>query len=160
METGINNQTYWHKYCGNFNRLSCSMEKTTKNTFGILILIFLVIIVFSGCEKFELGEPYDCKIGTKYKVTSDITFSIDSIIDSRCPRDMLCFWSGDVILYFNIDQNNTHIDTAIYLYNSNRNPIQLEDYKWEVLEVNPWRRSDQNISQKDYRIKLLIEKLK
>jgi hypothetical protein len=136
------------------------MEKTGKNLFGILILFFLVIIVFTGCEEFELGVPYDCRIGTKYRVTSNITFSIDSIADSRCPRDMLCFWGGDVILYFNIDQNNIHIDTTIYLYNNNRNPIQLENYKWEVLEVNPWLRSDQHISQKDYRVKILIEQLK
>jgi hypothetical protein len=136
------------------------MGKAAKNNLGILIFIILVIIVFSGCEKFELGEPYDCRIGTKYRVTDEISFSIDSIADSRCPRDMLCFTSGDVLLYFNINQNNTLFDTTIYLYNSNRNPILLEDYKWEVLEVNPWRRSDQNISQKDYRIKLLIEYIK
>lgn len=39
-----------------------------------------------------------CKVATKYKINNDLTFSIDSINDYRCPRDLECFWSGDVHL--------------------------------------------------------------
>jgi hypothetical protein len=120
------------------------------------ILIFTTLIILSGCEKIQLGEPYDCKIGTKYLIDNNLVFSIDSIRDYRCPKDVICIWGGDVDLYFNININLTKIDTLIRLYRNN--PIETGDYTWKVLEVDPLLKADQTIDQKDYKIKLLVQK--
>lgn len=120
------------------------------------ILIFIILILVSGCEKIKPGEPYDCKIGTKYLLDNDLVFSIDSIRDYRCPIDLVCFWSGDVDLYFDINLNFTKIDTLIRLYNNN--PIKTGGYTWRVLEVNPLPKSDQTVDQGDYKIKIIVQK--
>jgi len=120
------------------------------------ILIFTTLIMLSGCEKIQLGEPYDCRIGTKYLLDNNLIFSIDSIRDYRCPKDVICIWGGDVDLYFNININLTKIDTLIRLYRNN--PIETGDYTWKVLEVDPLLKADQTIDQKDYKIKLLVKK--
>src|SRR5665647_47241 len=120
------------------------------------ILIFTTLIMLSGCEKIQLGEPYDCRIGTKYLLDNNLIFSIDSIRDYRCPKDVICIWGGDVDMYFNININLTKIDTLIRLYRNN--PIETGDYTWKVLEVVPLLKADQTIDQKDYKIKLLVKK--
>jgi len=120
------------------------------------ILIFITLVMWTGCEKIQLGEPYDCKVGTKYLLDNNLVFSIDSIRDYRCPKDVVCIWSGDVDLYFNINLNLTKIDTLMRLYRNN--PIVTGDYTWKVLEVEPLAKADQTIDQKDYKIKLLVQK--
>lgn len=120
------------------------------------ILIFTTLIMLSGCEKIQLGEPYDCRIGTKYLLDNNLIFSIDSIRDYRCPKDVICIWGGDVDLYFIININLTKIDTLIRLYRNN--PIETGNYTWKVLEVVPLLKADQMIDQKDYKIKLLVKK--
>jgi len=120
------------------------------------LLVFLVFILFSGCDKIQIGEPFTCKIGTKYLLENSIVFTIDSISDYRCPKDVICIWGGDVDLYFNIDINLVQIDTLVRLFRNN--PINIGNYDWEVLEVNPRLNSGQIIDQKDYRINLLIQK--
>jgi hypothetical protein len=133
------------------------MNIMVQNRYNIFLSILIMILTISGCEKIEIGEPFDCRIGTKYKLTESLSFSIDSIRDYRCPQDMWCFWSGDVELFFNIHHNLADADTTIYLYTHNNNPSIIEGFTWRVLEVNPWLKSDQQINNRDYRIRVLIK---
>ena len=123
-------------------------------TIYILLVIFLI---FSACEKTELGKELNCTIGHAYRVTPDLSFSIDSINDSRCPPNALCFWAGEVYLYLNINHNKSQIDTTMYLLNTSRNPIQIGDYSFKVLEVNPLVGGGLSTS-KDITIKMIITK--
>ncbi len=132
------------------------MKASIYNNIQFTTLIFITLIMFSGCEKIQLGEPYDCKVGTKYLLDNNLVFSIDSIRDYRCPKDVVCIWAGDVDMYFNININLTKIDTLIRLYRNN--PIVTGDYTWKVLEVEPLPKADQTIDQNDYKIKLLVQK--
>ena len=120
------------------------------------LLAFLVFFIMSGCEKIQIGEPFTCKVGTKYQLENNIVFAVDSISDYRCPKDVLCIWSGDVDLFFDISIKRVPLDTMVQLYRNN--PIDIGNYNLKVLEVNPWLNSGQAIDQKDYRIKLLIQK--
>jgi hypothetical protein len=119
-------------------------------------MLFLALIFVSGCEKIELGEPFTCRVGTKYWLNSTLSFSIDSLRDYRCPRDVICIWGGDVDIYFHIQQNLTEIDTLAGLYR--KNPLQTGDYSWKILEVNPWLKINQDTNQSDYRVKLIVTK--
>lgn len=118
-------------------------------------LLVLSIIIASGCDKIELGEPFDCKVDTKYILTPTLAFTIDSVSDYRCPKDVICIWGGDVDLFFNIKQNLNDIDTVL---NLNGGPFIIGDYSLSILEVNPLRNHDQVVDQNDYRVKVLVQK--
>lgn len=132
------------------------MKNIVTKSIKIQILILLTLFLIEGCEKIQLGEPSDYKTGTKYRINSNLSFTIDSLRDYRCPRDLMCIWSGDVELYFKIKHNFSDIDTLIYLYTHNNNPFKFDDYTLKIEEVNPWLKSGENIHQSDYRIKILI----
>lgn len=118
-------------------------------------LLILSIIIAAGCDKIELGEPFDCRVDTKYILTPTLAFTIDSVSDYRCPKDVICIWGGDVDLFFNIKQNLNEIDTVLTL---NDGPFIIGDYSLSILEVNPLRNHDQIVEQNDYRVKVLIQK--
>jgi hypothetical protein len=125
----------------------------------LLLTIFsLSLFHFTACDKIELGEPFDFKIGTKFRIDNTLAFTIDSIRDYRCPRDMICIWSGDVEFFFKINYNLSTIDTLIYLYTHSNNPFTIEDYTLEINKVTPWRDSGQTAKQSEYRINILITK--
>lgn len=106
----------------------------------------------------KVGEAFDCRIGEKYRIDWDLSFTIDSINDYRCPKDVVCVWGGDVDLSFNINQAFNHIDTVIYLNTHNNNPFVIGGYTWEVLEVNPYPESTKITDPRDITIKIILLK--
>jgi hypothetical protein len=133
--------------------MAMETRSVTKYVHGIL-LVFSIIIA-AGCDKIELGEPFDCKVDTKYLLTPTLAFTIDSVNDYRCPRDVVCIWGGDVDLFFNIKLTPDKIDTVL---NLSGGPFIFGDYSLSILEVNPLRNHDQIVAQSDYRVKVLIQK--
>ena len=115
----------------------------------------LILLLAAGCEKVQVGEPFTCRVGQKYFVESNLMFSIDSISDYRCPEDVICIWSGDVDLFFTINENLIRTDTMIRLYRNN--PVEIGDYSWKVLDVSPLPRTDRETRQRDYQIDILIK---
>jgi hypothetical protein len=124
-----------------------------KSNLAIWPAVFIFLMT-AGCEKIEIGEPFTCATGKAYQVEDGLSFSIDSINDSRCPVGLLCFWTGDVSLYFNINQNNQRTDTLIYMLT--RNPFTIDGYTWRILEVNPYPEAGREINPSDYRVKMVI----
>ena len=122
------------------------------------LIICLLVVICSGCDKIELGEPFDCRIETQYRIKNGLSFTIDSLRDYRCPKDMLCFWSGDVAIYVSINNYMRVIDTTIYLVSRHANPIEIGGFTWRIMEVNPWLNAGQTAYQDEYIIKLLINK--
>ncbi|MGB3923551.1 MAG: hypothetical protein ACOXZQ_14140 [Bacteroidales bacterium] len=134
------------------------MEKILPKGFWIQLILIITLLTAIGCEKIEIGDPNYVKIDTKYNVTNSLSFIIDSIRDYRCPKDMLCLWSGDVELYFRINHNFSSTDTLIYLWTHNNNPFSFEGYTWNIEEIYPWLESNEIIEDSEYRIKLIITK--
>ena len=119
----------------------------------------IITIILLSCEKIEIGKPFTCVVGENYRVNSKLSFSIDSIRDYTCPKNMLCFWSGDVDLYFNIQYKSSYVDTLIYYMTRNRNPFDLYDYTWQILDIDPLGNYiDNPVEQKDYKIKMILNK--
>lgn len=132
------------------------MKAATTNIIRHTLLVLLASTMLGACEKIQVGEPFNCKVGTKYLLENHIVFTIDSISDYRCPKDVVCIWAGDVDLYFDININLTRTDTLIRLYRNN--PVEIGNYTWQVLDVDPLLNHNQTIDQEDYSIKLLVEK--
>ena len=95
-------------------------------------------------------------MGITYRVTNDLSFKINSLNDSRCAENMMCFWAGECHLDFSINLNNAIIDTVLYLNPTRENPYQFGDYNFSVLDVRPI--SAGTTSSKDIIIKMLITK--
>jgi hypothetical protein len=140
------------------------MKKDYSGNLAFKIVILLTLFLIPNCEKIrsdqkkiEVGTAFYSEIGTKYQVNSNLSFTIDSINDQRCPRMEECFWAGFVALSFNIVQNNIPADTLIYFMMPLNNPFQIYNYKWEILEVDPWLDHTQLIDKRDYKIKMIIQ---
>jgi hypothetical protein len=118
------------------------------------LLLFLVIFCFSGCEKIEVGEAFECHMGINYRVTNDLSLTIKSLNDSRCPDNAVCFWAGTVYLNFNINYNKNSIDTTLYLNPTGENPYIFGNYGFSVLDVSP--KTAGTTTSKDINIKMLI----
>jgi hypothetical protein len=124
----------------------------------ILPLIFTVAVIFTACEKIDLGKPVECSIGTSYRINNGLSFTIDSLRDYRCPTDWECLWGGDVDMYFNFDHHSKNLVALVNLNNRDRNPFSINGYTWKIQEVNPLYRSDEVRKREDYRIKMIVTK--
>ena len=125
-------------------------------TKSILFLLFLVLTI--GCEIIELGEPIDCKVGINYKIDYYSSFSIDKVIDSRCPKNVQCVWAGDVDINLEIFHKSAKIDTILNLNTPNNLPYTFYGYDWKINRVEPYPEFGQHIDQSDYIITLTITK--
>ena len=123
-----------------------------------ITLIILISLVFSGCEKPMIGEPGSCRIGSSYKVNWDLSFTIDSIHEYRCPIPLMCAIAGDVDLYINFKRPFKSINKVLSLNNHDRNPVEIGDYTFRLLEVEPYPELHVEVDPKDYKIKMLIMK--
>jgi hypothetical protein len=123
----------------------------------ISLFLLALPLLFSGCEKIELGKEFDCHMGTNYKVTNDLAFIINSLNDSRCPENMVCGWAGEVHLNFNINLKGDNIDTVLYLNPTGLPPNpQIGGYEFAVYKVEPISIGTQ--TSKDITIKMVISK--
>jgi hypothetical protein len=134
------------------------MKNCFTKSIRIQIIIFLIFVSLTGCEKVDIQNPNVFKIGSKYRIDNDLSFLIESIIDYRCPKNVYCFWSGDVEFNFKIYSNFSRTDTLIYLYTHQNNPFNIGDYTFRINDVNPWLQSGQIANQSDYRINISIVK--
>ena len=123
----------------------------------ILFYLFVAFpIIFLSCKKIDIGESFVTKVGDKIRVTSNLSFTIRSVFDYRCPIDWECLTSGDVNTYIRFHHLSHDTDTVICLYSSGRNPIEFDGYLFKVLEVNPQSKGDIVTPQEDFRITMIV----
>jgi hypothetical protein len=127
----------------------------TKKFFYIVLLIPLILV---SCEKVELGESFESKVGDKFRVNANLSFQIDSVHDYRCPRDLMCIWAGGVDLYIKLHKTFSTIDTLISTADYRKNPIAIAGYTFKVLSVNPYPETNIFTPQQDFIIEMIILK--
>jgi len=128
-----------------------------KRSFRIITLTLLSSYIFiTGCEKIQIGEYVTLRTGKEYSVSGNLSFTIDSISEYRCPKDVVCIWGGDVDLFLDIRWGTRHTDTLMRLNDHLKNPMQYAGYLWEVLDVTPYPVSDIPTNPEDIRIRMKI----
>ena len=120
------------------------------------LLLLVVSTLIPSCDKITIGESFTTKVGDKIHVTSSFSFSIRSVLDYRCPVDVVCATSGDVNTYIRFHQALHQTDTVICLYSSGKNPIIIHGYSFKVLSVTPLPRIGVTHSQDDFRIEMMV----
>jgi len=126
-----------------------------------LIVLVIIIVVSSGCERFRSEKfvndtPFTIMASEPIDIDNDLSFSIEKISDSRCPKGAYCFWAGNVVLSFRINHNSSQTDTLICDTACGNNPFNLYGYSWKILEVTPYPELQNGIDQADYKIRLQI----
>jgi hypothetical protein len=129
-----------------------SFTKNVQIIFGLLIMSAIIC-----CEKIEIDEPINCKVGVKYRIDHNLSFTIDSIRDYRCPRNLICIWPGDVDVHLKIHHNFSTVDRILNFHNNGNGPFRYDGYEWELIKVEPYPESGQYTDQKDYTITLNIK---
>lgn len=122
-----------------------------------LAVLFFNLTLLS-CERIDLNEEFSARVGDNFRVDSDLSFSIDSVNDYRCPLLFECIWSGDVKVFCRFNEGSRQIDTAIYLINNDRNPIRILGYNFKLLSVNPQSQSGEKIPQNELEISIIVKK--
>ena len=123
----------------------------------ISLPIMLLVLFLTACERIGLNEAFSAKVGDKFRVDSNLSFSVDSINDYRCPLLYECLWSGDVKMFCTFYKPLHHTDTAIYLINT-QNSINMGGYNFQLLTVDPQSQRGEVIKQNEYRLEIIIKK--
>lgn len=63
----------------------------------ILVIIAAALGVVAACKTTEVSPVarVTLRMGSQARVASDVTVQVDSILDSRCPREVVCIWAGE-----------------------------------------------------------------
>lgn len=64
-----------------------------------------------ACIEIESGTSFEFEETDRFCVDRNLEFSIDQIIDQRCPCDVACIWEGEFVFYLRIIQSGND-----YLY--------------------------------------------
>ena len=121
-----------------------------------LCVLLTMTLFLSGCEKIKMGISDDLHMGIKYVVTSDLSFTINSLNDSRCPPGARCAIAGGVHIFITFNQSNNLVDTVLYQDPNSSHPIQFGKYTFSLLDVAPI--SMGTTTSKDLTIKMNITK--
>jgi hypothetical protein len=121
-------------------------------------IVFLIPIILVSCEKVEIGESFECRVGDEFRVDGNLSFKIDSVKDYRCPKNLMCIWGGGVDIYVKFYKTFSTIDTLISTAYSRKNPIEIAGYTFKLLSVNPYPETNIFTPQKDYKIEMIILK--
>lgn len=76
--------------------------------------------------------------------------------DSRCPIDAVCVWQGDAEVRLDLTENRAVVHQTTLHTGVEPKVVEFNSYRIELLEVAPARRSNDEIRQRDYSVRLRI----
>ncbi len=113
----------------------------------------------SGQVCARLGEEFDVRVGeTAHIAGTRFSLRVDSVPeDSRCPRDAVCVWAGNarVVLALRDGESTDRAEV-----NSTLEPHAATrwGYHVQLVRVQPEALAGQAIAQREYRIRLLVNR--
>lgn len=113
--------------------------------FDNLILNDTVYLSYHDCLNDNENQMYIC---------------LDSVLnDSRCPSGVYCFWEGNATVRLKYQKYNSK--PVIFDLNTHKgftSDTIIDRYKFTLLGLTPYPIAYQKIEQKDYKVKILIER--
>lgn len=120
----------------------------------IILLLSAIAMVSCGKTSFnaQLGQAFEMQANHIVKIDeTDLKikgFKIDT--DSRCPEGANCFWQGEVVAEFNLDD--------ILIKVGSDKGLDTLGYHFTIVSIKPEREVDGEISRADYLLEILISK--
>lgn len=135
-----------------------------KLTFSLAVLIFMIILTFA-CEK-EKNLP-DNQILLPFETAkiseSGLRLTFKSLIeDSRCPEDVNCITAGKVVVVVNFFSDDADQWDGTFTMDIDHPELASQiygDYKYTLIEVSPHPNTNNVVTEKDYVILIMIERL-
>ena len=132
-----------------------------------IITMFLAMFYFaSGCEKDEISTSIDFdldeNVEIKYEQLAQLNevdlhlMVVEVLEDSRCPKDALCVWAGQVKLNLEIINNGTKTFEEIDFSEGQNSEILVENYLIQLTTVTPENEIDELIELDDYTFTFLV----
>lgn len=128
---------------------------------GAFIILTTLFFTFS-CnneplnDNFELNQLQTFIPGIIYHLeNTETTFRIIDVNDSRCPKGVECLWEGMVQIDL-VFQSQTTDTLKLNTYNNSSDTI--ENYVFQLMEVEPSPEMDKEINLDDYRLTMNIFK--
>ena len=122
------------------------------------ILPFLLIAISAiSCNKSDDDrlpqDQYDLRFQKCIQINdSDYSLCFDKIDDSRCPKDMECFWSGVANVGLTLKSINDESFFTLHTLNSSRKDTLIDGLKIELIDVLPYPEANRNYAESDYHV--------
>lgn len=131
---------------------------------------FLLLLLTVSCEKiddlfgddkYQFDDPFKLDFNHKATVGSqdfDVKF-LHVLEDSRCPTSVVCVWEGRAVVELEFEQNGTKILDTLATISTVPVPADSSIVFGRVvklLEVNPYPKTPNSLSEKDYSIRLIV----
>lgn len=101
-------------------------------------------VVRTFIESGELG------IGQEL-ILDNISVEFKKVIsDSRCPEQVNCIWQGEAKVLLGITLNGTYFEKELVISDPAAQAVQFGDMELSVPYLNPYPRTAQGISSKNY----------
>lgn len=140
-----------------------------------LVLLGLICFVLLGCVNAIHAIPHNktpaqvARLGREFKVRARHSIAlpgeglrikfISVKEDSRCPADVTCVWAGNAAVQLSVSlrgrgSKTLTLNTSKSLPASGEN--QYRGYKFKLVELSPYPRSNRKIAPGDYVATLLV----
>lgn len=130
------------------------------------LLVALILTTFMACQKdnsstlpsspreVNLLDTLNIKM-SETVFSGDFSIRLDSLGDSRCPKNAVCFWAGladaKLIVKKGVDSQTVRLKTA-YKYDT----ATVFNRFLRIIDATPYPDGLSQIPQRDYVVKLLV----
>ena len=133
-----------------------------------LLIVFLVFIFLlscgekESCDGFTLAKEFEiARNETLENCPKNISVTLLEIQDSRCPADVVCIWSGMIVIEGQLRIDGDEYDLKLSA-NENASGIpevfSTEDYTVKLVDVLPYPDTSKHHQSADQRAILVISK--
>ena len=141
--------------------------KNKMRLYSFFVLVLTIVLVASSCGGVDslhvrMNEEFSLSVGQRAFISDEnleIRFK-EVLEDSRCPRDVTCFWTGRVSCVLEL----IHTDSPYRMILTEpglTNEYTKERYGgYEIsFHVTPYPEAGKKITEDTYRLHLIISKL-
>ena len=127
-------------------------------------IIFLIFIGFAAnafaadLKEIELDKEFTIKINQTISVDNLKATFLEIVEDSRCPSDVTCIWQGRASIKMNVENGVQNNDIILTI--GENSTAQMEIYKINLSDLNPYPISTKKISPEEYVATMNISKNK
>jgi hypothetical protein len=109
----------------------------------------------------RVGHEFKIKAGDLMKIDGeDLKIKFKNVAqDSRCPEDVNCVWAGNAEVLLELTEGKC--TTALTLNTQDSNALdkgKAGHYRFKLVKLDPYPRSDRKIAPGDYVATLLVSK--
>lgn len=114
---------------------------------NLLKSVLLCLIVLAvACKKGNVHFNHQLQVfkDQPFKIDDDLSVKLNTINDSRCPKNVQCIWAGNVVVNLSLLKNDKEADTDNLCLGCNPNSdtkifdVNGKQYKIKLIEVNPY----------------------